>query len=129
MRFVVMIFFGLFIFVNTDVYASGGGTSVNSGIYGVSSSWTRFKVLPLKSFSLESALPPLIKAKFQLRCNQQFVKTIREDVVDATTGEVFILLGAAVLEDSRSRCVGNFDVEVSGGNAFSGRLHQIKSLN
>lgn len=108
--------------------AAGGGTSVNSGVAGASSGQTNFKIVPLKNYILENNLPPEIRATFDLGCNQSFVQLIRNDVVDAETREVFIILGALVAEDSSDRCEGSFEVKASAGNAFSGRKHEIMSV-
>jgi hypothetical protein len=129
MRRLYSVFATLLLLTGQMTHAAGGGTSVNSGVPGISSGLAQFKVLPLKSYALEGTLPPEIQAKFQLRCNQEFINIIRNEVVDATTRRTYIILGAIVSEDSSNKCVGTFDVEVYAGTAFSGRDHRIKSLN
>jgi len=108
--------------------ASGGGTSGNSVPSDNPGTNRVFRVIPFNSYLESSNLPPNLTVNFELECNQKFLKVIRNDEIDQTTGKVTIAVGGLISEIN-SDCGGSVqDLNADAGSTFSGRDYSIQSI-
>lgn len=124
----------VFLMVTGALAHAGGGTSANSapGCFAQSNAKcpsSDYAVIPLDRYEETQGLPPLLNVTFRLQCFQRFVKVIRHDEVDLSTGRTTIAVGALVREDLLSSCESARDFTASAGAAFSGREYSVVSIN
>lgn len=88
-----------------------------------------FKFAEVKSIREIDGLPPKLMVKFDLMCNEKFLKVVRYDKADSKTAKTTIALGVLVEEDLMSSCAGvSKEIEVSAGKTFSGREFAISLI-
>jgi len=85
-----------------------------------------FRYADVKSFSEVSGLPPKLMLKFDLMCNESFVKVIRHEHTDKKSKKVTIAVGVLVQEIPFSSCAGESrELEADAGTTFSGRPYEV----
>ena len=85
-----------------------------------------YRFVEIKSSREEAALPPTLKVKFDLNCNEELVEIIRHDWTNPKTNKVTIAVGALVRENILSSCCCEIlEKEAPAGVTFSGRQFEV----
>ncbi|HEX4926074.1 MAG TPA: hypothetical protein VFV50_18420 [Bdellovibrionales bacterium] len=85
--------------------------------------------IEMKSHSEKSGLPPKLFAKFDIDCNQKFLKVLRYEVTDPKTKTTRIFVGGLVEDSLLSSCRSQFrEEEHAAGTTFSGRSYEVLKI-
>ncbi len=85
-----------------------------------------FRFVEAKKVKELSHLPPKLELTFEIMCNEELIKVIREDWAEPKTKKVSIAVGGLVRENLLSSCAGKkIDVKAEAGTTFSGREFEI----
>lgn len=88
-----------------------------------------YRFAEVTSFTESSSLPPKLTVKFELMCNEKFVKVIRHEHTDKKSKKVTIAVGVLVEENILSSCAGESrELEADAGNTFSGRPYEVSPI-
>jgi hypothetical protein len=89
----------------------------------------KYYFVEVKSYKESSKLPPRLNVTFDIHCNEEFIKVIRNDLLNTKTKETNIALGVLVKENLLSSCAGTSkEMTVSAGKTFSGKQYSISLI-
>ena len=88
-----------------------------------------FSFLEFTNYQIKETLPPQIELSFQLACNQEFIKVVRIEKIEAKSGHTIIALGGIIKENTLSSCAGKMgQYKVDAGKTFSGKAYKIVKI-
>jgi len=88
-----------------------------------------FYFVEFSKYELQETLPPKILLSFDIACNKEFIKVIRNERIEPRTKKTIIALGGLVKENLFSSCAGiTKKHSVSAGNAYSGKPYRIVKI-
>ena len=111
--------------------AAGGGTSANSVQLSINfiTPVSAHEIVPPDSYSTSQSLPPHIWPSFTLKCDEAFLRLIREDLVEAETGKISILVGALISKLASGSCsTPPSSTTIDAGPTYSGRAFQVEPM-
>ena len=88
-----------------------------------------FKFVEATKTKQSDGLPPKLEVTFDLMCNEEFVKVIRNEWIDPKSKRTSIAVGVLVKENPYSSCAGvKKKMTVDAGTTFSGREFEVTRI-
>ncbi len=88
-----------------------------------------FRFVEAKSVREVSHLPPKLELTFEIMCNEELIKVLRQDWIGPGSKKTIIAVGALVRENPLSSCAGKkLEIKADAGTTFSGRQYEVSRI-
>ena len=96
------------------------------GLFSISSACAKeiVKFIEVENHLILKTDPGQLQIEFTLKCNQEFLRVIRQEIVGQNSF-AFINVGVLAIEDTQRLCTGAQDHTVSAGYIYSGRDYEV----